>query len=165
MHVYGCRIHRFFPSFHILESTCDQARPHESVQLESLREQVKTMESAVQQKEETITQLTKECAKLKEELEKQEADHDLQVLTVQENLTQALKTNEALNLEVQQLRTSQSEQVELRMKLMKQHASDLDVKRQEIDALKVRTCVRTLVHMYVCMELLCVPIVLFHMHM
>lgn len=118
------------------ESTCDLARPCESDQLVSLREQVKAVESAAQQKEETIAQLTKECAELKEELEQQETKHDLQVLTVQENLTQALKTNEALNLEVQQLRTSQSEQVELRVKLMKQHASDLDVKQREIDALK-----------------------------
>ena len=102
---------------------------------------MKTMESAAQQKEETIVQLTKECTELKEELEQQETDHDLQVLTAQEDLAQALKTNEALNLEEQQLRTSQSEQVELRLKLMKQHASDLDVKKQEIDALKVRTCV------------------------
>ena len=125
---------------------------------------MKAVESAAQQKEETIAQLTKECAELKEELEQQETKHDLQVLTVQENLTQALKTNEALNLEVQQLRTSQSEQVELRVKLMKQHASDLDVKQREIDALKVHTYMCTCTCTYVCMELLRVPIVLLHVY-
>lgn len=113
--------------YNLMNSTCGLATSEESEEMKILREKLKASEFERRQKEE-------ECALLKEKVDKQEIT--LKTLNMQETVAQVMEVNEDLNRKIQELWASQSEQVEHKMKLIKQHADDLAVKQQEIDALK-----------------------------